>query len=121
MNTQLTICPLPDQDPNLKWAAETRQRIEQLRRWVFIHDDSERDEQRLKRCIYEYLYGRREETLTKSVWYEVWELNEKGLFGKYTFFNDKNHNVHLENRFFEWAKLTCELMSYELARAFNRY
>ena len=91
-------------------------RLLSLQKKIFVFDSSPADELMFRKAILEYLLGKREDSLTKTMWLEVWERNEQGKFGKYTYFNERIQKVYLDKDFFEWCKITCQLMNEELAK-----
>lgn len=91
-------------------------RLLSLHKKVFVFDSSPADELMFRKAILEYLLGKREDSLTQTMWLEVWERNEQGKFGKYTYFNERIQKVYLDRDFFEWCKITCQLMNEELAK-----
>lgn len=105
-----------EQIPPLALNPDVISRLSKLRKKVFVFDSSEADEKAFKQRIVDYLEGKAEHTLTKTLWYIVWERNEKGLYGKYTYFNEYVQRVYLDKNFFEWAKLMCQILNEELAR-----
>lgn len=91
-------------------------RLLSLHKKVFVFDSSPADELMFRKAILEYLLGKREDSLSQTMWLEVWERNEQGKFGKYTYFNERIQKVYLDRDFFEWCKTTCQLMNEELAK-----
>lgn len=91
-------------------------RLMSLRKKVFVFDSSEADELFFRKAIFHYLLGKRQDTLTETMWLEVWERNEQGKYGKYTYFNEHIQKVYLDRYFFEWCKITCQFMNEELAK-----
>lgn len=95
----------------------TLSQLNKLKRKVFTFDTSEADERAFKQEIANYLQGNAEQTLTKTLWGIVWERNEKGKYGKYTFFNESSQKVYLDWDFFKWATIICSILNVELAKA----
>lgn len=92
-------------------------RLLSLHKKVFVFDSSSADELIFRKAILEYLLGKREDSLTQTMWFEVWERNEQGKYGKYTYFNERIQKVYLDRDFFEWCKIICQLMNEELAKS----
>lgn len=107
--------PNEPRQPALRQADVSR-RLLSLHKKVFVFDSSKSDELMFRKAILDYLLGKREDSLTQTMWLEVWERNEQGKFGKYTYFNERIQKVYLDRDFFEWCKITCQLMNEELAK-----
>lgn len=85
-----------------------------LKRKVFVFPTSKADQEFFEVRILAYLMGLDKESLSKSCWDMVWVRNNFGESSKYLYFNERTQKLYLDINFFEWAKLTCQLMNEEL-------
>lgn len=95
-------------------------RLAKLRKAVFAFSSSEADEKYFKQAIVKYLTDDTiHESLRRYMWLQVWERNEQGKYGKYTYFNERSQKVHLDRTFFKWVELICNILNVELAKLDN--
>lgn len=92
-------------------------RLAKLRKAIFTFSSSEADEKYFKSAIVKYLTDDTiQESFHQYMRLQVWERNEQGKTGKYTFFNERSQRVHLDRVFFKWAQLICNILNVELAK-----
>jgi hypothetical protein len=96
-------------------------RLALFKRRVFIFDTSRADEKYFRTRIQNYLMGRDKGSLSKTCWDMIWIRNNEGITSKYLYFNERAQKLYLDHDFFEWAKLTCQLMNeqFKLIEANN--
>lgn len=94
-------------------------RLSVLLECVFVYSESKSDERYFKERIVNYLKGKDEPTLTKTMWNACWVRNDKGLRSKYLYFNEYNQRLYLDKDFWEWCKLYCQLADCELKKIIN--
>lgn len=95
--------------------ADVSSRLLSLHKKVFVYDSSEADEKFFRQRIVDYLNDKAEDTLTKTMWYAVWERNDGGKTLMYCDFNECRQRVYFDKNFWEWAKLMCQKLNEELA------
>ena len=89
-------------------------KIRILEKRVFIFDSSAGDKKAFQNSIITYLKGQGHETLTKTLWNATYIINKEGRHSKYLYFNERFQRLHLNNSFFEWATLTCKVLTKHL-------
>ena len=107
--------PMSDAGQPVLLKADVSSRLLSLHKKVFVYDSSEADEKFFRQRIVDYLNGKAEDTLTKTMWYAVWERNDGGKTLMYCDFNEYRQRVYFDKNFWEWAKLMCQKLNEELA------
>jgi len=88
--------------------------IKALHKKVFCYDRSAADERFFRQRIVDYLQGKGEETLTKTMWHAIWERNGGGKTLYYCYFNERIQKVYIDRHFMQWASLMCEILSEQV-------